>query len=58
MEGITKFQIKYRLSELDIYKRTEVTLLQEGWNKTNYTEHTKRTQKFEVLTSWFERKWK
>ena len=55
----TKFKIKYTISELEFYKRTEATLLREGWKKTNYTYGIPgRIEPDDVFFSWFVREWK
>ncbi len=55
----TKFKIEYTIDKVELYNRTEATLLSEGWKKTNYTTFgiLERMKPNDIFTSWFERAW-
>ena len=55
----TKFKIEYTIDKIELYLRTEETLLSEGWEKTNYTTFDLKgmINTDEIYTSWFEREW-
>jgi hypothetical protein len=55
----TKFKIDYTWDKKQLVDRTEATLLNEGWKKTNYTipGDESRIKPNEIYTTWFERVW-